>query len=134
MYEFVKHYVEVIRPHYYPMVVCHRRTGMRCSSDRRKRISKTAIERAVKLRFRQAGVTRNVSPHRLRDVFLTAMTGYFGPQFGIRSGGALDGDYHRRLLPQGNRPSGRSHQQHVVTACTRTVAMRPTEIQEVNRD
>ena len=47
-------------------------------SDCRKRISKTAIERAVKLRFRQAGVTRNVSPHRLRDVFLTAMTDMLG--------------------------------------------------------
>ena len=47
-------------------------------SDCRKRISKTAIERAVKLRFRQAGVTRNVSPHRLRDVFLTAMTDTLG--------------------------------------------------------
>lgn len=79
MYEFVKHYVEVIRPHWLSNggVPPEDRNAM-FFSDCRKRISKTAIERAVKLRFRQAGVTRNVSPHRLRDVFLTAMTDTLG--------------------------------------------------------
>ena len=79
MYEFVKHYVEVIRPHWLSNggVGLEDRNAM-FFSDCRKRISKTAIDRAVKLRFRQAGVTRNVSPHRLRDVFVTAMTDTLG--------------------------------------------------------
>lgn len=79
MYEFVKHYVEVIRPHWVAKggVEPEDQNAM-FFSDCRKRISKTAIERAVKLRFHQAGVTRNVSPHRLRDVFLTAMTDTLG--------------------------------------------------------
>lgn len=79
MYKFVKHYIEVIRPHWLSNggVAPEDRNAM-FFSDCRKRISKTAIERAVKLRFRQAGVTRNVSPHRLRDVFLTAMTDTLG--------------------------------------------------------
>ncbi|MDD2934026.1 MAG: tyrosine-type recombinase/integrase [Methylotenera sp.] len=79
MYEFVKHYIEVIRPHWLSNggIALEDRNAM-FFSDFRKRISKTAIERAVKLRFCQAGVTRNVSPHRLRDVFLTAMTDTLG--------------------------------------------------------
>lgn len=79
MYEFVKHYIEVIRPHWLAGggVAPEDRSAL-FLSDCRRRLSKTAIERAVKLRFRQAGVTRNVSPHRLRDVFLTAMTDTLG--------------------------------------------------------
>lgn len=79
MYEFLRHYIEVIRPHWLSNggVAPEDKSAM-FFSDCRKRISKTAIERAVKLRFRQAGVTRNVSPHRLRDVFLTAMTDMLG--------------------------------------------------------
>lgn len=79
MYEFLKHYIDVIRPHWLSNggVAIEDRNAL-FFSDCRKRISKTAIERAVKLRFRQAGVTRNVSPHRLRDVFLTAMTDMLG--------------------------------------------------------
>ena len=79
MYEFVKHYIEVIRPHWLADGgVAPKDRNALFLSDCRRRLSKTAIERAVKLRFRQAGVTRNVSPHRLRDVFLTAMTDTLG--------------------------------------------------------
>lgn len=79
MYEFVKSYVEEVRPHWLAKTgVAPEDRSVMFFSDCRKRISKTAIERAVKLRFRQAGVVRNVSPHRLRDVFLTAMTDTLG--------------------------------------------------------
>lgn len=79
LYEFVTHFINVIRPHWLSNggVEAEDRNAL-FLSDCRRRLSFTAIERAVKLRFKQAGVTRNVSPHRLRDVFLTAMTDTLG--------------------------------------------------------
>ena len=79
LYEFVKHFINMIRPHWLANggVAPEDRSAL-FLSDCRRRMSKTAIERAVKLRFRQAGIARNVSPHRLRDVFLTAMTDTLG--------------------------------------------------------
>jgi site-specific recombinase XerD len=79
MFEFTKHYVEFIRPHWLADggVSPVDRNAL-FLSDCRRRLSRTAIERAVKLRFRQAGIARNVSPHRLRDVFVTAMTDTLG--------------------------------------------------------
>jgi site-specific recombinase XerD len=78
-YEFIKNYVHNIRPHWVSDggIDPADRDAM-FFSDERNRVSKTTLERSVKKRFRQAGITRNVSPHRMRDVFVTNMVETIG--------------------------------------------------------
>lgn len=88
IYPVLKTYVDQIRPHW--------TDNVNTPEDDRKalfisnfgcRMSDSAIQEIVKSRFHKAGVTRNFSPHRLRNGFITRVADQMGLQIAAKLAG-----------------------------------------------
>jgi site-specific recombinase XerD len=76
-------------------------------SNNRKRLSKTSLQRIIKDRFHQAGVKKDISPHRLRNGFLTRMADDVGLSEASRAAGhahahTTEGYYDRKASLAGD--------------------------------
>lgn len=79
IYSVLRAYLDHVRPHWThdPRTPEKDRNALFFGNFRR-RISTTTVERIVKERFSEAGVQKNISPHRLRNGCLTRITDNVG--------------------------------------------------------
>lgn len=108
IYPVLKAYLERVRPYW-----THDPRTPDCDKNAlffgntRRRISRTTVERIVKERFREAGVKKNISPHRLRNGCLTRVTDNIGLSQAAKVGGhshaaVTEGYYCRQASAAGD--------------------------------
>ena len=108
LYPVLSAYIEQVRPHWthHPKTPEKDRNALFFSSER-KRLSATSIQRIVSQRFRQAGVRKRISPHRLRNACLTRVVDGIGLSQASRLAGhsfaaTTEGYYDRKASIAGD--------------------------------
>lgn len=109
IYPVLRAYLDHVRPHWThdPRTPEKDKNALFFSGPRR-RISTTTVARIVKERFREAGVKKNISPHRLRNGCLTRVTDNVGlsqaAKFAGHSHAAVTEGYYSRQASAAGDP------------------------------